>query len=189
MKYYRLILVTILVVSLLLLGIESIGSLTGKATVATPSKITVNKYISMSFSNELESGVIFEDINFLPANNVNADKNYNLTNQTEYYVMVANDANSEMDLCIRATSDLTNFGMDKIGIGNETYSYSLKNNETLPNLLNETGLTFGYAPAGTNIPLGGQNNIRFWLDVPAGQAPGTYNNSLYFKGMATGEDC
>jgi len=94
-----------------------------------------------------------------------------------------------MDLCLKADSDLLNPALDIIGLGNETYSHSIISNETLPSLLNETSLTLNYVLAGNNIPLGGQNNLRFWLDVIAGQATGTYNNSIYFKGIASGDGC
>ena len=188
-KYYRVILVIVLIISLLLLGFESIGALTGKATVSTPSEVSVISFIAMTFSTDLQDGIVFEEINFLPAENVSADKNYNSTNETEYYVLVSSNSNSEMDLCIRAGGDLLNPSLDAIGIGNETYSHSLLSNVSLPSLSEDTSLTLSYVPSGNNIPLGGKNNLRFWLDVPAGQAPGTYNNSIYFKGMRSGDGC
>jgi len=188
-KIYKIILITIIIISLSLLFFESVGILTGKVTQTTPSEITVNKFIAMGFSTELQAGIVFNDINFLPADNVDANKNYDVNNRTQYYVTVSNDSNSAMDLCIRADSNLENPALDIIGIANETYSHSLISNETNPSLLNETSLAFGYVLAGDNIPIGGQNNLRFWLDVPAGQAPGTYNNSIYFKGTTFGAGC
>jgi len=188
-KIYRIILIVVLIISLILLGYESLGFLTGRATVSTTSDITINKFIAMTFSTELQNGIVFEEINFLPANNTNANKNYNVDNKTDYYVIVSNDSNSQMDLCLKADSDLLNPALDIIGLGNETYSHSIISNETLPSLLNETSLTLNYVLAGNNIPLGGQNNLRFWLDVIAGQATGTYNNSIYFKGIASGDGC
>lgn len=189
MKYYRVILIMILSISLLMLGIESIGVLTGKATTTTPSEVIVNKFISMGFSSDLTDGIIFEEINFLPANNINASSNYNSMNQTEYFVVVSVDTNSEMDLCIKADSDLTNPGLDIIGIGNESYSSSINSTIDLPSIVNETSLSFVYTTVGESIPTGGRSNLRFWLDVPAGQAPGTYNNSIFFKGITSGDGC
>jgi len=188
-EYYRYALVIVLIISLLLLGFENINMLTGKVTLSTSSDITINSFIAMAFSSELQAGIIFEEINFLPADNVTAQKNYDAENKTEYYVIVSNDSNSEMDLCMKAAGNLLNAGLDVIGIGNESYSSSLESNETLPSLLNETSFSFVYDLAGGDIPIGGQNNLRFWLDVPAGQASGTYNNSIYFKGIISGLGC
>lgn len=189
-SYYRAILIAILTVSVLLIGFESAYAITGKATLSTESNVTINKFISISFSDELADKILFEEVNFLPAVNVNATGNYNVTtNMTEYYVLVANDSNSGIDLCIRADSDLTNSDLDVIGIGNESYAHSIASNATFPSVFNETALTLVYAVAGENIPIGGQNNLRFWLDVPTGQASGVYNNSIFFKGISSGGGC
>jgi len=107
-KIYKIILITIIIISLSLLFFESVGILTGKVTQTTPSEITVNKFIAMGFSTELQAGIVFNDINFLPADNVDANKNYDVNNRTQYYVTVSNDSNSAMDLCIRADSNLEN---------------------------------------------------------------------------------
>lgn len=149
-----------------------------------PSNVSINKNLALTFSTELQNGIKFEDVIVLPANNVDANKNYNITdNTTAYYVEVSNDGNVAVDLCIRANVGLTSGGGDMIGLDNETFAYSFDNNLTLPNVGSEISLTTAYSDAGQDIPLGSRNYLRFWLDVPAGQASGQYNNSIFFKGV------
>lgn len=188
-KTKRIILIVILITSLLLIGFENIGVLTGKAISTTSSDVTINQFIAMSFSADLQNGIVFEEINFLPSINTDAEKNYDINNKTGYYVIISSDGSSQMDLCIKTSGDLFTPTFDSIAKENETYSYSINSNETLPSILNETSLTFEYVTAGSNMPPGTQNNLRFWLDVPEGQAQGTYSNLIYLRGVTSGDGC
>ena len=80
-------------------------------------------------------------------------------------------------------------GANTIGIGNETYANYTATNVTLPALGSEVALTTSYIKTGPNIAAGSRDFYRFWLDVPAGTASGTYNNTLTFKGVATSGAC
>lgn len=190
-KYYNLILGIIFVVFSFLAAFEY-GSIHGFATSGdVSSNVTISNSLAIDFSSALSSGIYFGEVKFLPATNVNATENYNGTdNATEYYVLVSEDGNVAIDLCIKANAPLTSSALDVIGLGNESYYYNINStNLSLPSVSNEVSLTLNYAKAGENIPVGDRNYLRFWLDVPASQASGEYNNSIYFKGIGTGNDC
>jgi hypothetical protein len=187
---YRLFLVIILFMCLILITFENLGNLHAKVTSTDVfSNVSIAKSFALQFSLGLSEGIIFGDINFLPATNVNASHNYDgVGNSTNLYINVSTDGNSAVDFCIMGGSGLMNIGGDEIGLGNETYSTYNMSNFTHPTL-NEISLSQIYTKSGENIPLGGINYWRFWLDVPAGQPSGNYNNTVYFKAIETGVSC
>jgi|GEM_PF-4727300 len=165
--------------------------ITGKvAEYSTPSNVSINKYLSISFSSNLSEGIIFGDIYSLPAINQNASHNYDgAFNVSSMYINVSSDGNTNVDFCILANAALTNPALDTIGLGNETYANSSFSSSSAPSLLNEIPLTLSYVKSGHNISGGGSNNYRFWLDVPIAQPSGDYNNTISFKGIQTGAVC
>jgi hypothetical protein len=189
-EFYKLFLIVIIVVSISLIVIENFTTLHAKVSFTeTPSNVSISKSFSIEFSPELSEGILFGEINFLPAENVNASHNYDgEDNASTLYINVSEDGNTPVDFCIRGLSNLINAGGDEIGLANETYSYSNSSNFTHPTF-NEIPLAPIYFKSGENIPLGGTNYWRFWLDVPAGQPSGTYNNTVYFKAVQAGENC
>lgn len=165
--------------------------ITGKvAEYSTPSNVSINKYLSISFSQNLSEGIIFGNIYSLPAINQNASHNYDGgSNVSSMYINVSSDGNTNVDFCILANAPLTNPALDVIGLGNETYSNSSSSSLALPALSNETSLTLSYIKSGNNISTGGANYYRFWLDVPIGQPSGDYNNTISFKGIQAQGSC
>ncbi len=189
-KIYRLCLGIIIFLCLILITFENVGGVHAKVTSTdVSSNVSIAKSLAIEFSSGLSEGILFGDINFLPATNVNASHNYDgPSNSTNLYINVSTDGNSAVDFCIMGNSGLINAGGDEIGLGNETYSYYNMSNITRPTL-NEFSLTQIYTKSGENIPLGGANYWRFWLDVPAGQPSGNYNNTVFFKAVETSASC
>lgn len=188
-EHYSFFLLMVLFVSLGLIVFQE-GTINGRATqISFSSNVTISQSLAIAFSSDLNGGIIFDDVHILPATNVNAGHNYDgVNNGTKYYVLVSPDGNTDVDLCIKADGDLLSEASDVLGLGNETYSSALSTNLTSPSLT-ETPLTLNYVKVGSTIPIGNSSYIRFWLDVPAGQAAGTYNNSVYFKGNSVGLGC
>jgi len=188
---YRTVLIIVLVVSLGMLFFENASALTGKVTQgSTSSEVTIQSYLSIQMSPNLTAGIVFNDVAALPATNVNATENYNGTsNSTLYYINVSTDSNSAVDFCLNADGGMFNAGLDEIGLGNETYSTNTTTSDANTPALTETSMTTGFIKNANNIAIGSSNYYRFWLDVPAGQATGTYNNSVSFKGVTTGNAC
>lgn len=189
-KIYRLCFGIIIFLCLILITFENIGGLHAKvAFTDVPSNVTIAKSFALQFSSGLSEGILFGDINFLPATNVNASHNYDGTsNSSNLFINVSSDGNTAVDFCIRGVSNLMNVGGDEIGLGNETYSHYNLSNFTHP-IFDEISLTPIYLKSGENIPLGGVNYWRFWLDVPLGQPSGDYNNTVFFKGVENGFSC
>ena len=190
-KLYELFLLLVIFLCLLLIVLSN-PLIQGKVTEGNiPSNVSIMKSLAISFSQNLSNGIYFGEVNFLPANNVNALENYNGTNNsTNYYVLVSPDGNVPVDLCLRANSGLVSSNGDVLGIGNETYSVNVgSSNLTTPSVNNETSFTLNYVKAGNTIPIGNYSFIRFWLDIPAAQAAGQYNNSIFFKGTESGISC
>lgn len=188
-KFTNIFLMFVILFSFVMIGFENI-SISGRATLETSSNVSIVSYLAIDFSSDLAEGIIFEDVLFLPAENVNAKGNYNGSlNSTKYFVRVSPDGNTPIDLCVRANSGMKNMGGDLIPLEGETYSSSFENDFDNPGLLNEMSLTLNYSLASISIPAGNQTNMRFWLDVPSNQPAGQYNNSIYFKGIASGVGC
>jgi hypothetical protein len=189
-KIYHLFLWVLIFVCVLLIVVENFEGIHARVTFTdVSSNVSISKSFSIEFSPELSEGILFGEINFLPATNINASHNYDgLGNSSTLYINVSEDGNTAVDFCLRALSPLVNAGGDQIGLRNETYSYYNLSNSTHPTTV-ETPLSPIYFKAGENIPLGGANYWRFWLDVPAGQPSGTYNNTVYFKAVQAGENC
>lgn len=168
------------------------GGMTGRATEQfTKSNVTIEKYLSITLSTNLQEGIDFGTVVSLPMNDVNASHNWDGDlSRTTMWVNSSLDGNTAIDFCIKASGNLETEGMDIIGLGNETYSYSTTNNATLPaGPDGSTSLTQSYVKTDTNVAKGVAENFRFWLDLIAALPAGTYNNTVYFKGVPTGNSC
>lgn len=186
------ILIFVIVIALALLFFENASAITGNATdVGTTSNVTISSYLAIEMSSNLSAGIYFGNVDALPAVDINATENYNNTNNgTLYYVNVSTDSNTPVDFCIMANSAMETVAADEIGLGNETYAFSnTTTNGTIPSLGSQTAFTLSYVDAGDAVPVGGEIYYRFWLDVPAGQATGDYNNSVLFRGINAGSSC
>ena len=167
------------------------GSLTGYLTQgSTTSNVTISKYLAIAFGTNLSQGIQFGTVNTLPATNINASHNHDGVNSsTTYNIIVSTDSNSKVDFCIKANHGLQDPSLHVIGLGNETYSAYNKTNITYPRLSAETPMTTGYIKAQSNINVGNSSYWRFWLDIPASQPAGNYNNTVSFEGVVAGLAC
>jgi len=188
---YRKVLIIVFIAALLLLGFENFCTLTGYASEGiTPSNVTIVQSLAISFSTQLGEGIIFDEVRFLPAANVNATHNYDgIGNASGYFILVSPDGNTPVDVCLKADGPLTSVGGDTIPLVGETYSHSKISNITMPSVTSEVSLTTNYTLSSDNVPLGGTGYLRFFLDVPTAQAPGDYSNNIFFKGTPTGAGC
>jgi len=179
----------------LIMILSQSSQITGHATeTSTFSNVTISVYFAIDMSTNLTEGIQFGDVTALPSTNVNATHNYDGANTTvpspgtSMWMNVSSDSNSAVDFCLKADA-LNTSTSDVIGLGNESYANNTDTSSSLPALGSEIGLTTSFVSAGTNVAAGNNNYYRFWLDVPAGTASGTYNNTVSFKGVATGGSC
>ena len=166
--------------------------ITGHATEdTTVSNVSVQRYLSIALCINLSDGIQFGDVATLPATNINGSHNYDIVDDSNssYCVNISTDSNTAIDVCLRADGDLTNPSSDAIGIQNETYSNYTSTNSSHPLVGSEASITTGYLKSGLNIGAGNVHYYRFWLDVPAAQPSGDYNNTIYFKGVTTTLSC
>jgi hypothetical protein len=186
-----------LLFSLLMIFVENSlvrEKITGYDTqVNTVSNVTIQNYLSIDMSDNLTDGITFGTVATLPAINVNATHNFDaqgaVVNQSSFYVNVSTDSNTPVDFCIKANDSLVESGGNVIGITNETYANNSLTNLTLPSSIAEEPITTTYDKATTNILQGGAEFYRFYLDVPAATAAGSYQNLIYFKGVTNGSVC
>lgn len=158
---------------------------------STVSNVTISKSLSIDLSTNLSEGILFGS---KPpgSTNVNATHNYDgASSGSSMYVNVSVDSNTAVDFCIKSNDDLRTSGADIIGIGNETYANNVTTTDAdNPSLSDKVSLNkTDYVKAGNNISIGSQSYFRFWLDVPAGQASGDYNNTVSFKGIEIDTSC
>lgn len=188
---YRYILGGIILICLVLFFVQNVSSITGHATEdSTYSEVTIQSYLAINFCDNLSTGILFGDVISLPATNINGSHNYDGTSSASTYcILVSEDSNTAVDFCLKADDDLISPGADRIGLSNETYANSTTSDLATPALANEVPLTTSYVKSSSSISVGGTNYYRFWLDIPGGQATGTYNNTVSFKGVNTGNAC
>jgi hypothetical protein len=165
------------------------GKITGHASseISTTSNVSISKYLSINMSDNLAEGIIFGTTVNLPATDLNASHNYDGAGSgSSMSVTVGVDSNTNVDFCVKASGNLMTDALDVLGLGNETYSNaSVATSPSLPG----TALTTSFVKGMSNINEGDSVYYRFWLDVPAAQASGDYNNTVYFKGVQTGQAC
>ena len=190
-----LIFVSLFLFSIIMIMNQKIKT-TGYATeTSTTSNVTISTYFAIELSANLSNGIEFGTVSTLPATNQNATDNHNGANTTQngtgasMWVNVSTDSNSALDFCVKADAALQTSGGASIGVGNESYHNSTQTNVSLPDYNNEVAYTTSYVKAGFNTSIGGRNFYRFWLDVPAATTAGNYNNTVSFKGVATGGSC
>ena len=166
-------------------------SITGHATeTSTTSNVTIQKYLSIAKCVNLTDGIRFGNVATLPTSNVNASHNYDgVSDGSSLCINVSTDSNTAIDLCTKADQNLTSVDSDLIILDNETYANFTTTNATAPFLADEISLTTTYVKSGDAITAGGLNYYRFWLDVPAAQPSGDYNNTVSFKGVTTTLAC
>ena len=189
-RLYNIALSILLIVSLGLLIIEN-SRVTGNMIEGTTwSNVTIAKYLSIAFSSSLASGIDFGNVQSLPLVNVNGSHNYDGSgNATNYYIEVSPDSNTAVDFCVVASGDLQTSALDTLGLSNESYAASSTSDSATPALASEVTLTTGYVKAISSVATNSSAYWRFWLDVPAAQPTGSYNNTVSFKGISTGGSC
>jgi hypothetical protein len=168
------------------------SQITGFATTGTTiSNVTISYYLSISMSTNLTNGILFGSVSSLPATDINATHNYDDGGSaSSMFLNVSTDSNVNVDFCIKANTDLTDSANGNIiGLGNETYNNATTTNASLPFPSTQTLLTTSYAKAGQNVTKGSFIYYRAWLDIPASQPAGDYNNSISFEGVRFGQGC
>jgi hypothetical protein len=190
-SFYNIFLISLIFICLILIIFQNSFLYTGNVTQdSAVANVSINKYLSISFSSNLSEGIYFGTIYSLPSIDTNASRNYvEPTNITHYYINVSNDSNTLVDFCIKASGDMLNSASDAIGLANETYSNSISTNSSVPLQSSKVSLTTSYTKSGEEIMVGGINYYRFWLSIPSGQPSGDYNNTLSFKAIESGASC
>ena len=138
--------------------------------------------IAILLSDNLSVAVRWNVVN-LPVDDLGAiGNNDNLS--TDYYVNVS-ATNTLVDLYVRANGDLQTVGLDILGLGNETFGVSL--NDSTVSGVNLSVMNTSYVLIASGIADGEVVYLKFYLDAPAGQAAGVYENQLDFKAVREGQ--
>jgi hypothetical protein len=145
--------------------------------------VTQTKSIATSMSSALQGGINWT-VMTLPVTNLPASGN-NGTNSTAYDIMIL-AIGTTVDLYMKADGDLLTAGGSRLGIRNETYSHNLTNSSAIGTLRQ---MTTNYADnlVASNIQNGTRVYFKFFLNVPANQAAGTYNNTVSFATVQNGD--
>ena len=172
-----------------------------KTTAQTSaSSATISEYVAIALSGHFTAGINFGTV----ATNNLGNNAFNASNNSLFTISVSSDTNVfNASLCLN-TTDLTSGG-NTLKAGNFSYNASvnqsvLNNTFLRANFTNFTTTTaIAYISNGTigatsAIGIGAQqglgaSNVTYWafkLDVPDGQAPGTYSGTAYFTGVSSG---
>ncbi|HLC78200.1 MAG TPA: DUF2341 domain-containing protein, partial [Candidatus Nanoarchaeia archaeon] len=159
------------------------------------SNITANWNVTIAeiFSVAIDlSSSLGQQINWtlasLPAVNQSAQGNNGTNpNITSFWVDVSVSYGTA-DLYMRANDNLSTLGGSILLLGNETYSYNYTNASVSEE--NKTPMTTNYSNHKIGSALASGNTVvylRFFLNAPLGQTAGTYNNTLSFTAVQTGQ--
>ena len=128
-----------------------------------------SNYTNFTIDNEAAIAILLSplllqqvgwDVLTLPIDDLDAVGN-NGENETDYFVNIST-TNTLVDLYVRADGDLFNVGLDVIGLGNETFSFSNNNsyvNESSKVVMNTTYILIGDA-------LGGNSTVFLMILTP-----------------------
>ena len=181
--------VFVIAVSLLIVvGMQGYAATSDEHT--TSSNVTISNYVAVGLSTNLSTGILFGEIDPNTLNN-NATHNYDgVATATTYYVDVSSDSNINIDMCIKDNTHLTRTAGGVIANGNYTWADNATANSVAMSPANSYVMPTAYHRTNvTDIAPGSNDYFRFWLDVPGGQTPGSYNNTVYFKGIVTAGSC
>ncbi len=190
-EMYVFVLSAVLLFSIIMIGLENFTSITGYATgMSTKSNVSISKYLSIDASANLSTAIDFGTVNVLPAVDLNASHNYDGgSSGTTYWINTSTDSNTNVDFCIGANGNMAS-GADSLALGNETYANATSTSVSTPTLVSQTSMiSANFVKSGENVTKGIANYYRFWLDIPAAQPSGDYNNTVYFRAVATGVAC
>ncbi|MEM0465412.1 MAG: right-handed parallel beta-helix repeat-containing protein, partial [Candidatus Pacearchaeota archaeon] len=148
-------------------------------------------YGATSYSLELSQS-LSEQINWsiisLPIYNQSAYGNNDSGDGiSTYYVNISTEG-GKVDLYIKANDDLINSGGDRIGIGNETFSYNMTNSSVPSSIKYRLTKNFSDNKIGDGLSNGDSVYFKFFLSAPAGQPAGYYNNTIMFKLVSHGKN-
>lgn len=138
--------------------------------------------IAILLSDNLSWSVRWDVVN-LPVDDLDAIGN-NLNSSTKYFINVS-ATNTLVDLYVRADGDLYTQGLDVLGLGNETFSVSL-NDSTVSNV-SMLVMNTSYVQIADSIGDNSTVFLKFYLDAPAGQPAGVYENQLDFRAVRAGQ--
>jgi hypothetical protein len=189
--FFTFVLGAVLLFSIVMITVQNFNTFTGYATgLNTKSNVSISKYLSISASPNISDAIDFGIVNALPATNVNASHDYDgAAGATTYWINTSVDSNTNIDFCIGANGDMMS-GADRLRLGNETYANATSTSISVPALASQVAFSnTSYILSGQNVTKGAPNYYRFWLDIPASQASGDYNNTVYFKAVATATSC
>jgi hypothetical protein len=158
--------------------------------VGTRSEAVIQQYFAVGLSGNLTDGITFGTLIFDTTDNPSTDNYGGGNNTTALYMAISPNSNIRIDFCMKGNADLTNGVGDKIGLSNITWSNANTTSGTVPpGPGGSTPLTNTFVSGTANLRPGDANYFRFWLDVPDDTPPGTYNNTIEFKGVKTGQSC
>ena len=138
---------------------------------------------SIGVSPALASGVIWTSVS--PGTSDNPADGNNGNGITSYYVAISTSGKTRVDLYTKGSGDLI-YLTNSIPLANERFNYNQLDN-TVPGITRYS-LTTNYADnkIGTNLRNNDRVNLKFYLNVPNAQAPGSYTNQIEFKGVLAG---
>jgi hypothetical protein len=143
----------------------------------SPSTATVNVFVEITLGG-FGGGIAFGSL----------DPNTNDNQAPGTFTVTAGAANNvNIDTCIKDNAALTKAGPPVYTIPNTGYTYEFT--AGTPSLPGVAITTNYFKTQHTNLAPSVVSNAGFWLDVPLGQSAGSYNNTVYIKGIETGQAC
>lgn len=144
-------------------------------------------FVDIIPSQALIDGIIFNGAD--PGSDDNAaNNNTACSSGTCYNISIDPATTVNIDLYHTTTGDLTNDG-STMGIQNVTHQGN-QTSSTGSNMVaaESTAVTLSYALIVdcSNVPDSNACHVRYWLDVPTGQSPGSYSSTYKYCAVETG---
>lgn len=154
------------------------------------SEANITAYFAVAMSGNMSDGISYGTIS-ADTNSNNATDNYNDgSSGSTMYMAVSSDSNVPVDLCVKADGNLTSTDSEvDLNLANMVWDSDTSTDADTPSLASAVAMTNSYANTETNVAGGSNAYHRFWLTVPIGQPGGTYNNTVSFGSVQTGQSC
>lgn len=154
---------------------------------STVSNATVAVTIGFTFSGNLSNGILFGEVN-TNTNDNNATGNYLAdAGNSSYFILMDTANNADADTCLNDNVALTSGANTIPNTGYTIDANSTIDGGNMNNPASSVAITTSYASFGTEaLSADDSQYFQFYLDVPAGQAAGVYNNTVNFKIIQNG---
>jgi len=169
------------IMSLVLMSFSVYGALFEEASAS--ASVTVNSFVDISLTDAGAAGFAFGSDDPGTSNNKEAAQTDGVASVLSA-ATVTREATSNVDVFIRLKGEDFTTGGDTIAVSNVKYDDDGEHTEGSETNLPVTDMTTTYPGSAYTTLTSASPDLKvwFWLDIPSGQAAGSYTSTFSFDG-------